>query len=212
MAADDDKNDKLEPPAYLMEEVPLPDDEWVPADSGPRDDAPPPDDDWMPASSGPRNDAPPPEELWASSSSSPAAAASRGNGPREFGRGAEVKIVRGKEAVGVVGEIFWWGESKYGEGMRAGVKGPDDTSYWIDEENLGWPDEEIPEEVLEAAAAAPNMGKGDRVRVTSGRDSGKEGVIFWWGESKYGDGMRAGFKTDEDQTIWSDAGELELVD
>ncbi len=194
-----------------MEEVPLPDDEWIPADSGPRDDAPPPDDDWMPAQSGPRNDAPPPEEIWASSAQ-PAQGESNTEGTREFGRGVTVKIVGGKEGVGHVGDIFWWGESKYGEGMRAGVSGPGDISYWVDEENLGWPDEEVPEEVLKAAEAAGEMGKGDRVLVKAGRDSGAEGVIFWWGESKYGEGMRAGLETDDGKTIWADAGDLEVVD
>ena len=135
------------------------------------------------------------------------------NGDREelnFERGDRVKIVSGLEGVGVVGEIFWWGESRYGEGMRAGVRGPgDDESYWVDAIHLGYPDDDIPEEVMEAAKEASKFGKGDRVRVVEGRDAGSVGVIFWWGESKFGDGMRAGIETDSGEKVWADAAELE---
>jgi len=130
----------------------------------------------------------------------------------DFGPGVEVKIVSGKDGVGVVGEIFWWGESKYGEGMRAGICGAQDTTYWVDEEHLGWPRDEIPEEVLERAASAPDMGKGDRVRIIAGKGCGSEGKIFWWGESKYGEGMRAGVETDDGETIWADASDLETIE
>ena len=76
--------------------------------------------------------------------------------------------------------------------MRAGVRGPEeDESYWVDAIHLGDPSEEIAEEVLEAAKEAAKFRKGDRVRVIEGRDAGSVGVIFWWGESKYGEGMRA---------------------
>ncbi len=134
------------------------------------------------------------------------------DGEREFGKGARVKIVSGLEGVGVVGEIFWWGESKYGDGMRAGVSADDDETYWVDEENLGWPDEDIPEDVLEAAKEASEFRKGDDVRVKSGKHEGATGVIFWWGESKWGDGMRAGVETEDDQTIWVDAEHLEAIE
>lgn len=135
------------------------------------------------------------------------------DGERTFEKGARVKIVSGLEGVGVVGEIFWWGESKFGDGMRAGVSPDDeDETYWVDEEHLGWPDEDIPEEVMEAAEQASVFSKGDRVRVTSGKHEGATGVIFWWGESKWGDGMRAGINTDDDDTAWVDAEHLESAE
>lgn len=47
-------------------------------------------------------------------------------------KGATVKITSGKEGVGESGEVFWTGDSKYGQGMRYGVKTPDGTTYWVD--------------------------------------------------------------------------------
>ncbi len=214
-------NDRNEPPAHAFEDVPLPDDEWVAA-SGPPEDIPLPDEEWAPP---PEVDVPygdypfddatsgkPGPAARPGPKTSPSTGGKPAGGAREFGRGVEAKIVSGKEGVGVVGEIFWWGDSKYGEGMRAGIKGPGDKTYWVDEADLGWPDDDIPDAILEAAKAQPDMGKGDRVRVLNGKETGSEGVIFWWGESKWGDGMRAGLKTDDDETIWADAGDLEVVD
>ncbi len=131
----------------------------------------------------------------------------------DFEKGDRVKIVSGKEGVGVIGEIFWWGESRYGDGMRAGVRGPgEDESYWVEAEHLGSPEQEIPEEVMEAAKEAMKFRKGDRVKVIEGPDSGSVGVIFWWGESKYADGMRAGIECDDGDKVWADAAELEKAD
>ena len=139
-------------------------------------------------------------------------AAAPGDAP-SFEKGDRVKIIGGTEGVGVVGEIFWWGDSRYGDGMRAGVRGPEeDESYWVDAIHLGDPSEEIAEEVLEAAKEAAKFRKGDRVRVIEGRDAGSVGVIFWWGESKYGEGMRAGIEADDGEKVWADAAELEQAD
>lgn len=53
-----------------------------------------------------------------------------------FGKGTRVRITTG-DAAGVEGEIFWWGRSKWGYGMRAGVKadGADDK-HWVDAAEL----------------------------------------------------------------------------
>lgn len=131
---------------------------------------------------------------------------------KNFDKGDRVKIVSGLEGVGVVGEIFWWNKSKFGEGMRAGISGPGDTTYWVDEEHLGWPDEEIDDEVIEAAKVAAQFKRGDNVRVVSGKDAGAEGTIFWWGESKFGDGMRAGIEVSGGDKVWAAANELEHAD
>lgn len=134
-------------------------------------------------------------------------AASAGGGD-DFEKGSRVKIIGGTQGVGVVGTIFWWGDSKYGDGMRAGVSGDDDETYWVDAEHLGQPDADVDDEVLETAEKAKAFKRGDRVKVVEGRDAGSEGTIFWWGESKWGDGMRAGIETDDGEKVWADASEL----
>lgn len=130
------------------------------------------------------------------------------HGPREFEKGATVKIVSGDEGVGMIGEIFWWGNSKFGSGMRAGLEGLDGEKYWIDEEHLGWPDDEIEK----PSEAARKLGKGSAARVTGGEHEGKSGTIFWWGKSKYGEGMRAGLETEAGETVWVDESDLEVAD
>lgn len=48
-----------------------------------------------------------------------------------FGKGTRVRVAEGDHE-GVVGEIFWWGRSKYGNELRAGVE-PDegDEKVWV---------------------------------------------------------------------------------
>lgn len=127
------------------------------------------------------------------------------HGPRVFEKGATVKVVSGPEAVGMIGQIFWWGNSKFGAGMRAGVDGVDGEKYWIDEEHLGWPDEEVED------PSQPRLGKGVEANVTGGEHQGASGTIFWWGKSKYGEGMRAGLETEGGETLWVDESDLELA-
>ena len=101
-----------EPPAWEESEAPV------------YDEMPPPlDAAELLATEAPRTSA-------SSGTSNLAAPGSSSEGPGEggFGKGARVKIIGGVEGVGHVGEIFWWGESRYGEGMRAGVKGPDEDT------------------------------------------------------------------------------------
>lgn len=47
-------------------------------------------------------------------------------------KGARVEITGGKQGVGVQGEVFWAGESRYGPGMRYGIRAADDETYWVD--------------------------------------------------------------------------------
>ena len=131
---------------------------------------------------------------------------------RVFERGARVKIVGGREGVGKVGEIFWWGESKFGDGMRAGVTGDDDIKYWVDEADLGWPEDELSPEAIETVKASKGLGKGVDVRVIAGKSEGETGTIFWWGPSKWGEGMRAGVETHSGEKVWVDAAELEALE
>ena len=73
---------------------------------------------------GPVEGAPPPP---------PPKAAPSGPAKDPIAKGATVEITGGREGVGQSGEIFWTGDSKYGKGMRYGVKTSDGTTYWVDE-------------------------------------------------------------------------------
>jgi hypothetical protein len=80
--------------------------------------------------------------------------------PPALDKGQRVRITGGREGVGVEGEIFWVGESRYGPGMRYGVRGPgEDETYWVDSphvEPIGDPPEKAaPEPAVATAAAAP---------------------------------------------------------
>lgn len=70
----------------------------------------------------------------------------------EFERGARVRIVGGK-GKGVAGEVFWWGKSKFGDGMRAGVTGDDGEKYWVDADDLA----------AESATSAPEPVSGNHL-------------------------------------------------
>lgn len=56
------------------------------------------------------------------------------------------------------------------------------------------------------------IGKGDRVKVTSGRSEGVTGTVFWMGQNKYGPGDRFGVRGDDGQTHWVDGTEVEPTD
>src|SRR5690606_23086762 len=51
-------------------------------------------------------------------------------------KGARVTITSGREGVGESGEVFWVGDSKFGKGMRYGVKSADGATYWADERDV----------------------------------------------------------------------------
>ena len=51
----------------------------------------------------------------------------------KYNKGARVKIIRGRSGVGVSGEIFWKGDSRYSDGERLGIRGDDGETYWIDD-------------------------------------------------------------------------------
>ena len=58
-------------------------------------------------------------------------------------KGSRVEITGGREGLGEKGEVFWVGDSKFGKGMRYGIRDGDNT-YWIDEQFvtlLSGPDE-----------------------------------------------------------------------
>ena len=50
-------------------------------------------------------------------------------------KGSRVSITKGASA-GAEGEVFWVGESKYGPGMRYGVKDDEGETHWADEHQV----------------------------------------------------------------------------
>lgn len=69
---------------------------------------------------GREEDAPPPPER-----------KPRDNAADALEKGARVEITGGPSA-GVRGEVFWTGASRYGNGMRYGVRSEDGESHWVD--------------------------------------------------------------------------------
>jgi hypothetical protein len=63
----------------------------------------------------------------------------------------------------------------------------------------------------EESTESDALGKGSRVRVTSGKDEGVEGRVFWFGDSKFGPGKRVGIKGDDGETYWLDADDVEVI-
>lgn len=49
----------------------------------------------------------------------------------ELAKGSRVSIIKGPSA-GVEGEVFWTGKSRYGNGMRYGLKDDEGETYWAD--------------------------------------------------------------------------------
>lgn len=57
------------------------------------------------------------------------------------------------------------------------------------------------------------MDKGDRVRITGGRQGkDKTGTIFWKGPNKYGSGDRFGVRGDDGETYWVSSDHVESSD
>jgi len=119
-----------------------------------------------------------------------------------FDKGERAAIVKGRKGVGVRGEVFWVGPNKYGEGMRFGLKGDDGLTYWVDEADIGTEAEAPP--APPPPPAGPILEKGDRAEIVSGKDAGKQGEVFWVGQSRYSTDMRYGMKDDDGETYWVD--------
>jgi len=120
----------------------------------------------------------------------------------KFDKGDRAAIVKGRQGVGVRGEVFWIGPNKYGPGMRFGLKGDDGRTYWVDEQEIGSEADAPPAPPL--PPPGPVLDKGDRAEIVSGKDSGKQGEVFWTGQSRYGNQMRYGIKDDDGETYWVD--------
>ncbi|GAB5545307.1 MAG: hypothetical protein RID81_42485 [Sandaracinaceae bacterium] len=111
-------------------------------------------------------------------------------GDRVFARQLGKPDVRGK--------ISWVGQSRFGIGMRYGVKGDDGITYWFDEEHV--------EPESNPGERGPNeMGKGSRVRVVSGPHEGVIGDIYLWVPTG-----RIGIRDDDENTYWVERKQIEL--
>lgn len=64
-------------------------------------------------------------------------------------KGTRVEIVGGRQGKGEVGEIFWAGDSKFGPGMRYGIRVGEQT-YWVDGRHVKALEEEPAQRVVEA--------------------------------------------------------------
>ncbi len=106
---------------------------------------------------------------------------------------------------GEIGEVFWTGESRYGEGMRFGVRADDGETHWIDEADVTKleGDEAKPPEPQEPETEA--LAKGTTVTIVNG---GAKAEVFWIGKSKFGKGWRYGVKDEAGDTHWLDENEL----
>nr|MBA3500747.1 hypothetical protein [Deltaproteobacteria bacterium] len=63
----------------------------------------------------------------------------------------------------------------------------------------------------EPPAKTDGLEKGTKVQWSKGRHSGT-GTVFWLGQNKFGEGMRAGVKDDETgETVWADADDCKPV-
>ncbi len=192
-------------PAYLMEGPPIQDDGYMPNDED--------YSDFSNASEVKKSSSTAPKKTTQTKTqqTAPTSAPGANGEENEVAKGDSVKIIGGKQGVGEVGEVFWLGENKYGPGIRAGVKTADGQTYWVDTNELGSTDAVVSETEIEAAKENSKFGKGDSVKITGGDGSGSEGTIFWWGESKFGPGMRAGVEAEDGEKYWVDAEHLEAL-
>ena len=56
------------------------------------------------------------------------------------------------------------------------------------------------------------MDKGQRIKITSGDDTGKMGTVFWTGEDRYRGGLRLGVRGDDGETYWINESDVEKTD
>jgi hypothetical protein len=127
-------------------------------------------------------------------------------------KGTRVKVVKGKQSVGVEGVVFWTGPDRYKENaLRLGVRSDDGETIWVSTEVVevvGGGGATSPAPV----PAGPPPKKGDRVKW---RNKGAEGLgtVFWVGPSKSGPGFRVGVNADgQEEALWLDAAQIQSAE
>lgn len=154
-------------------------------------------------------------------------------------KGTLVEVTGGKAPRGVQGTVFWTGPDRYDEGStRIGIKTDSGETYWLSENDVRAveaggaapkaaapaqrptaPPPQAPrtaaptsapvgEKLVTAPAgpAGPAPDKGARVSWATG-----VGTVFWYGPSKFGDGMRVGVEDDNGAKHWLDAREVTVT-
>jgi len=116
-------------------------------------------------------------------------------------KGTRVRIIAGRQGEGAAGTVFWTGPSRYGEGLRLGVRGDDGQTYWVDEGDVEETTAKPP-----PVEPGPTLQKGDRVAYDAEGRAGT-GSVFWIGQSRQGPGQRLGIRDDDggDEPVWLDA-------
>lgn len=131
-------------------------------------------------------------------------------------KGTRVEIIKGYKGIGVIGTVFWSGPDKYNDGeTRLGIKGDDGETYWVnaahvqesDEEASAQPAASPPPPTTPSQDDGPPLAKGSRVEL----QDGQQGSVFWYGASKFGDGMRVGVETEDGSKHWLDAHEVRAL-
>jgi len=117
-------------------------------------------------------------------------------------KGSRVRVATGRQAVGVIGTVFWVGKNRFDDGKRAGIEGDDGQTYWIDLKHL--------EPTTEPAPVLPLPPIGARVRFEF-HGVEVEGVVFWTGPSKEGPGDRLGIHDPGGGAHWIDARKATVV-
>jgi len=148
-------------------------------------------------------------------------------------KGTLVEVTGGKAPRGVQGSVFWTGPDRYDEGtLRIGIKTDAGETFWLSEHDVRAVDGAEPGAApaprpagaaapaapaaapRPAAAASPTVAgpdgpapdKGAEVRWATGT-----GTVFWYGPSKFGDGMRVGVEDASGAKHWLDAAEVTVT-
>jgi hypothetical protein len=136
----------------------------------------------------------------------------------EVTTGKAVEVVKGRKVPkGTKGIVRWMGDGRWG--MRVGLKveGQDKLVYTalsnveVDlspEGREAQAQAQAEREAYKAKAlkAAEGLSKGMTVKVTSGRDAGAVGVIFWMRDGRLG--LKANPKDRTEQPVWANAAQV----
>lgn len=147
-------------------------------------------------------------------------------------KGTWVRVVgkRGRNVpVGVEGVVTWMGTNELGTARVGLLTAEGGALVYTAQSNVlrVKPDPNLFEQVqarigerdanFRAAKAARDakpavdVRRGDRVKVTDGRDRGAEGEVFWTGASRGSNAPRCGLRTAEGLTVWADCRDVELI-
>lgn len=120
-----------------------------------------------------------------------------------IGRGTQVRIVRGKHA-GTSGTVFWFGADRYRDGLRLGVRGPNEDTLWVHESLV---------EVIAPSAPSrtpwlgPTFHKHD-VAVILYQNKVHHLPVSWVGAATHAAGQRLGLGPVGEISLWLNAQDI----